>query len=83
MYEVVYRFADLKDGSHVYEVGDQYPREGYEPASERIEELSGTQNKIGRILIVKKKEEKKKKDKAQLVEADAEDVTKDKKVAEK
>lgn len=59
MYEVVYRFADLKDDSYIYEVGDKYPREGYEPTSERIGELSGTDNKIGKPLIVKKREKRK------------------------
>ena len=57
MYEVVYRFADLKDGSYVYEVGAKYPREGYSPTSERIAELSGSKNKIGKVLIVKKEQE--------------------------
>ena len=59
MYKVVYKFADLKDNNHVYEIGDKYPRKGYEADSERIEELSGTQNKIGKVLIEKVKKQTK------------------------
>ena len=51
MYRVICRFADLQDGSHIYEVGDMYPREGYEPALKRIRELLGDKNKIGAPLI--------------------------------
>lgn len=51
MYNVICRFADLQDESHVYEVGDTYPRDGYEPTLKRIRELSGKKNKIGQPLI--------------------------------
>lgn len=56
MYKVICRFADLQDSSTIYEVGDTYPREGYEPAAERIVELSGSKNKIGKPLIIEEKE---------------------------
>lgn len=53
MYEVIYKFKDLKDGDHIYAIGDLYPRDGYTPSSKRIKELSGRNNKIGKKLIRK------------------------------
>lgn len=61
MFKVIYRFADLQDDNHVYEVGDKYPRDGYEVADSRIAELSGNGNKIGKPLIEKVVEKKPKK----------------------
>ena len=58
MYKVILRFADLQDSSHVYEVGDVYPREGVKPSEDRISELSGASNKIGAPLIKKVVEKK-------------------------
>ena len=58
MYKVIYKFADLKDCNHIYNVGDVYPREESKPTSERIAELSGKNNKIGRPLIEEIKEAK-------------------------
>ncbi len=43
---------DLKDNNHIYEVGDAYPRSG-RTKKERVEELLGTSNKIGKQLIEK------------------------------
>ena len=51
MYKVIYRFADMQDEKHVYDVGDTYPREGSKPSKERIAELVGSENKIGKPLI--------------------------------
>lgn len=51
MYKVIVRFMDLQDNSHVYEIGDVYPREGLEPTLGRIRELAGKNNKIGVPLI--------------------------------
>ena len=59
MYKVIKLFTDLQDGGYRYEVGDEYPREGYEPTEERIAELSGRTNKQGAPLIKAIKEEKK------------------------
>ena len=50
-YKVIYRFKDLQDLNHVYEVGDEYPRLGASPNQARIEELTSSKNKIGRPLI--------------------------------
>lgn len=55
--KVVYKFADLLDGNHIYEVGDNYPRDGYKPTKERVEELKGSDNKIGKPLIVAEADE--------------------------
>lgn len=59
MYKVTHFFHDLqdshttKDGTvyHAYNVGDTYPRRGYEPSEERIKELSGKDNIRGVTLI--------------------------------
>lgn len=60
MYKVIARFADLQDGSHIYEIGDTYPRKGLKPSKERIEELASDKNKIG-IPLIKLEETKKSK----------------------
>lgn len=56
MFKVVKLFTDLKDGGHLYNVGDRYPREGLQPTEERIKELSGSNNKQKAPLIVKVEE---------------------------
>lgn len=48
--KVIRSFRDLEDDNHVYQVGDNYPRKG-RAKKERIEELSGNDNKIGEPLI--------------------------------
>lgn len=56
MYSVVKMFHDLQDNAHEYNIGDTYPREGYEPSLSRIDELTSNQNKQGVPLIVRIKE---------------------------
>lgn len=51
MYKVIKMFTDLKDDNYRYEVGDSYPRDGYEPTEERIRELSSNANKQHTALI--------------------------------
>lgn len=51
MYRVIHFFTDLKDNSHPYNVGDKYPREGVNPTTRRIEELSSKFNLQGKPLI--------------------------------
>ena len=51
-YIVLTRFADLRDGNHIYEAGDDYPRPGYVPSERRIAELAGKDNRMGCPLIV-------------------------------
>lgn len=58
-FEVIKYFTDLQDNNRPYEVGDTYPRDGYEPSLERIAELSGNDNKQGVPLIKAVAERKK------------------------
>ena len=51
MYTVIKRFTDLQDNGYKYAVGDTYPREGYEPTAERINELSSDKNRQKTPLI--------------------------------
>lgn len=51
MYRAIVRFADLKDGGHIYEAGEQYPRPGFVVSDERLAELAGSDNRMGYPLI--------------------------------
>lgn len=51
MFKVVVAFADLQDGGHIYNVGDEYPRTGVTVSEERLEELASDRNKRGVALI--------------------------------
>lgn len=53
MYTVIHEFLDLQDDSYHYKKGDTYPRKGKKASAERVEELSGSENKIGVPLIKK------------------------------
>lgn len=77
MYKVISDFYDLKDDRRsgnrppiyqYYRVGDIYPRDGILPSNERIEELSGTRNRLHRRLIEEIKEEEKEKEKEERKE---------------
>ena len=57
-YKVVKAFADLQDNKHVYGIGDEYPRKGYSPTTERIVELSTGRNLLQKPLIQVVEEEK-------------------------
>lgn len=58
-YVVIHRFADTQDvtetksGSipYIYEIGDEFPRDGKRVNKGRIEELAGSKNKPGFPLI--------------------------------
>lgn len=39
MFKVLKKFRDITDSDHIYEVGSVYPREGYEPSEDRVDEL--------------------------------------------
>lgn len=56
MYKVVRKFKELKHEGHIYNVDDTYPAEGYKPSKARLEELSGTKNKYGKVFIEEVKE---------------------------
>ena len=51
MYQVMEYFTDLHDADHEYHPGDIFPREGISVSSDRLEELSGSDNKRGIPLI--------------------------------
>ena len=50
-YTVLSEFADLQDEKHVYGIGDEYPRLGYSPSAERVNELLSGKNLLHRPLI--------------------------------
>ena len=62
MYKVVCCFFDLDDEGHKYDIGQEYPREGYKPSEERVEFLSGASNRLG-YPVIEKVEEKQEKPK--------------------
>lgn len=51
MYKVIEYFDDLQDGGRRYNVGDTYPRKGFEVLPSRIKELSTGNNRRGIPLI--------------------------------
>ena len=53
MYKVLNKFADFLDNDFVYEVGDAYPREGFEPTNSRLEQLSEFIHALGGPAIEK------------------------------
>lgn len=71
MYKVIEYFTDLQDKDHAYNVGDTYPRKGLKVTKERIEELSGSENKQKKPLI------------EEIVEENVEENTDEKKAAVK
>lgn len=64
MYIVIKYFTDLHDGDHAYNVGDTFPRKGVKITQERLDELSGSDNKQG-VPLIKKVELKKRATKKQ------------------
>ena len=58
MYKVIQRFSDLKDGKHIYEENDIFPRKGANVSPERIQELLSSKNKMGKPVIREIEEEK-------------------------
>ena len=52
MYLCKYDFIDLQDEEYKYKAGDTYPREGYTPSEDRINELVTASNRQGRELIM-------------------------------
>lgn len=60
--KVLIAFTDDQDGNHVYNVGDQYPRAGLEPAEERVAYLASERNKLKAPVIEQPKEKKRRKE---------------------
>lgn len=56
MYKVIRFFTDLQDDDYLYREGDVFPRDGMEVTKERLEELSGYENKQKTPLIKEEKE---------------------------
>lgn len=56
MYKVILAFYDLKDGNHLYNIGDKYPRKGVKPTKTRLAELASEKNAAGVPLIKEVKE---------------------------
>lgn len=54
-YKVLTTFADLQDNRFVYKAGDTFPRDGAKVSADRLKELSGPSNKLGKPLIVAEK----------------------------
>ena len=38
-YKAKITFRDLQDNEYIYQAGEVYPREGYEPSKERVAEV--------------------------------------------
>lgn len=51
MYKVIKYFTDMQDNDYPYNVGDTYPRKGFEVLPTRIKELAGKNNRQGEPLI--------------------------------
>lgn len=51
MYRVIRQFSDLQDNSHLYNVGDVFPRDGVKVSAERAEELESSRNRLRVPLI--------------------------------
>ena len=81
MYKVTHFFHDLQDYTttkngtvyHAYDVGDTYPRRGYEPSEERIKELSGKDNIRG-VTLIELVEEQEKPEKSNKRKAKSEEA---------
>ena len=50
-YRVIRHFADLQDNRYSYQAGDEFPRSGFTVSEDRIAELTGRNNRLGKALI--------------------------------
>ena len=60
-YVVIEHFCDMQDGGRSYEVGDKFPRAGYNASQARLDTLATDRNALGRPLIKAIEEKKKEK----------------------
>ena len=67
MWRVISDFADLRDGGYVYRAGDNYPRSG-EADPDRVRELAGQSNKLGKPLLALEEAPRKGRKKAETKE---------------
>lgn len=63
IYIAVKRFKDLEDNNRPYNVGDLFPRKGFEVSKKRIKSLETTNNRRNEVMIEKLDLVKLKKDK--------------------
>jgi len=52
-YKVITQFKDLQDKNRVYNVGDKFPATKRKVSEDRLDELSGDSNKLGKPVIEK------------------------------
>lgn len=71
MYRVIKHFTDLQDNGRPYDVGNIYPRNGFNVTDKRLEELASSNNRQGVPLIEEVVEKKPK----VVKESEASDVT--------
>lgn len=64
MYIVTAMFRDNQDNGYLYNIGDTFPRKGYSPNAERIEQLSSANNVRKMAVIAKVAEKSRNKSKA-------------------
>lgn len=69
-YRVISAFNDRLDSGFLYKVGAVYPRQGIQPTTERILELSTSNNSLGKPLIEKVEEKQKAIEKATQTQID-------------
>lgn len=62
-YRVIQQFYDLQDDCREYLPGDTFPREGFRPDKNRIEELASSDNRRGFAVIEQIEEDEQKPDK--------------------
>ncbi|MCV9886244.1 hypothetical protein [Metabacillus halosaccharovorans] len=55
-YKVINKFIDKNNDDTLYEVGDDFPKEGHKATKKRIEELSSKHPKYNRVFIEEVKE---------------------------
>lgn len=58
MYRVINTFADKFDNNVIYDVGDEYPREGFEVGEERIKFLMQSDTLLSGAAIEEVKDDK-------------------------
>lgn len=51
MYRALCEFYDLTDGNRRYGAGEDFPRPGLDVSADRLAELSGAGNRLGRPVI--------------------------------
>lgn len=53
LHVVIPDFIDLDDEKYKYDLLEAYPREGYEPSPERVQELATGENAANKVIVAK------------------------------